>query len=85
MPQTPHRCKLICPPVNDHPGLVFTMEVTKTREDEINVSPINMIGGGSINDLSQSSKDNIENWAKEEAIRVSGFGDCYLDEYEERC
>ena len=82
MQERKHKCYLICAPVNDSPGLMFQMEVTKEREDEINVSPVEMFGG-SMDDLSESSREHIQNWAKEEAIRVADFGDCYLYQYEE--
>ncbi len=52
-------------------GIAFSMDVKRER-DTINVSPVT-VSGASVRDMGQKSKNLVEEWAKGEAIRVSGL------------
>ncbi len=61
-----HKCYLIM-----EEGIAFSMDVKRER-DTINVSPVT-VSGASVRDMGQKSKNLVEEWAKGEAIRVSGL------------
>ena len=64
LPDRNHKCYLLM-----SEGLAFSMDVSRHR-DTINVSPVT-VSGASVRDMGEESKALVEDWAREEAIRVS--------------
>jgi len=61
---TAHKCYLLYP----EEGIVFQMDL-ELHPNHINVSPVTVEGIDN-NDLNEEARDLVQEWAKDEAMRV---------------